>query len=143
MNPAIIKTMIISGIGAVIVILSLLSWGLIERSGRISIKAEYDGFVADAKAIAAVQLAERQRKEKENEERIKSAELDLAAERLRHQADTNRLRATVNSITASQSGKVCYRSEGLNTTLTGIIGLIGEGQDSIDANRQWLASWPK
>src|SRR3990167_470072 len=94
------------------IMLALFSWGTWERGSRIKVQARYDGFVAEAKAIAAIQLVERQRKEKENEERIKSANLDrdIALERLRlSTADSSRLRSLLNSFTAGSSGKVCLR----------------------------------
>lgn len=133
-----------------LIILAVLSamfgWGMWERSGKLSIKSEYNGFVADAKAIAAVQLAERQRKEKENEERIKTSESDrnaaLASLRLAT-ADSGRLRTTINSLTTSRSGQVCFRSPEFATTLSGITGLVEQGETSLINSRALLEGWPK
>ena len=138
------KLYLAGGIAAIILILSGYGWFEHNRYARV--KAEYDGFIAQAQAIAAIQLAENQRKEKENAQRIKTAEFarDTAVKQLRlSTADTSRLRTTIAALTASSTGKVCYRSEAIDAALRGITGLIIEGDDSIITNRAWFESWPR
>jgi hypothetical protein len=127
-------------------VMALFAWGMWERSGKIKVQADYDTFIIKAQAIAAVQLAENQRKEKENAQRIKDAESDrdTALKQLRHTtANTSRLRTTIAALTASTTGKVCYRSQAFDAALSGITGLIIEGDGAIIDNRAWFDSWPR
>ena len=138
------KLYLAGGIAAIMLVLAGYGWFEHNRYARV--KAEYDGFVAQAQAIATVQLAENQRKEKEREQRIKDAirDRDIALTQLRHATkDTSRLRTTIATLTASSTGKVCYRSEAIDAALSGITGLIIEGDDSIITNRAWFESWPR
>ena len=138
------KLYLAGGIAAIMLVLAGYGW--VEHNRYARVKAEYDGFVAQAQAIAAVQLAENQRKERENAQRIKDAvrDHDIALTQLRHATkDTSRLRTTISTLTASSTGKVCYRSEAVDAALRGITGLIIEGDDSIINNRAWLESWPR
>src|SRR3990167_8423281 len=141
-----IRPKLILGGAILAVILALSGYGWFEHNRYARVKAEYDGFVAQAQAIAAVQLAENQRKEKENAQRIKDAESDrdIALTQLRHAtANTGRLRTTISALTASTTGKVCYRSQGLDAAFSGITGLIEEGDGAIIDNRAWFDSWPR
>ena len=133
-------------IGAIALISILFVFAMFEHNRYARVKAEYDGFVAQAQAIAAIQLAENQRKERENAQRIKDAvrDRDIALTQLRHATkDSSRLRTTITALTASSTGKVCYRSEAIDAALSGITGLIIEGDDSIITNRAWFESWPR
>ena len=138
------KLYLAGGIAAIMLVLAGYGWFEHNRYARV--KAEYDGFVAQAQAIAAVQLAENQRKEKEREQRIKDAirDRDIALTQLRHATkDSGRLRTTISALTASSTGKVCYSSTGLDASLSEITGLIEEGDAAIINNRAWFESWPR
>ena len=138
------KLYLAGGIAAIILVLSGYAWFEHNRYARV--KAEYDGFVAQAQAIATVQLAENQRKEKENAQRIKSAESarDIALKQLRlSTASSGRLRTTIASLTASRTGKVCYSSTGLDAALSGVTRLIEEGDTAVINNRAWFEAWPR
>lgn len=125
--------------GLMLVVLALTTWGFYERSEKLEARS----FIESAQAIAALQLQERKKQEEANAKRIQDAESALAAERLRHQADTHRMRSTINSITASQSGKVCIRSDAFTAFLSETSELIERGDIAISENKAWLASWPK
>lgn len=144
MNP---KLIMLGGIG--LVILSLTTWGFYERSGKLSIKADYDGFIAKAQILAAERIAENQRKEAEYRERLKTAEFAAAAARNRLREYTERPRGSLLPTSAASSGSsetTCYNRAGLDTALSrfeeGITGLLAEGDEAIINTRAWFASWP-
>ena len=121
------------------VISAIFGWGMWERSGKLSAKAEltvlqilHDKVVKDNK-----------RKEVENDERIKTA----AAERdsLHRQLRDNQVRLSTlqRTLTTSKSGQVCFREQGFATALSGITGIITEGEVGIIDARTLLDSWPK
>lgn len=132
MNPK-----LLGGIG--LVILALTTWGFAERSGRLSIKAE----LAVLQAVHDEVVKDNKRKEVENNERIETAATER--ESLMRQLHDNqvRLRTLQRTLTASGTGRVCFRSEAFATTLSGITGLLGEGEIGVINAKTLLESWPK
>jgi len=138
------KLYLFGAIGLVILVLSGYGW--FEHTRYQTTKAEYDGFVAKAQAIAAQQLAENARKDKEYADKIHSAESarDAALGKLRDsQASTSRLRSTLHSLSASRSGQVCFSASGFDAFLSANTGLIEQGQGAIIDSRALLQSWPE
>ena len=141
MNPK-----LLGGIG--LVILALTTWGFAERSGRLSIKADYDGFVAKAQILAAERLAENQRKEAEYRERLKTAEFarDAAMRKLReHRANTSLSGMSLTPETATN--RVCFNRTELESAfrilVTDLQGLAEQGDIALIDLQTVLASWPQ
>lgn len=144
MNP---KLIMLGGVG--LVILALTTWGFYERSSKLSIKAEYDGFVTKAQILAAERLAENQRKETEYRERLKTAEFAASASLKRLREYTERPRGSLLPSASTSTGipeTTCYNRAGLDAALSkfeeGVTGLLTEGDEAIINVRAWLASWP-
>ena len=142
------KLYLAGGIAAIMLILAGYGWFEHNRYARV--KAEFDGFVAQAQAIAAVQLAENQRKEKEREQRIKDAirDRDAMVVRMRNLAKSASGSLLPGTSTAAGiTETTCYNRAGLDAALSrfeeGIKGLVTEGDEAIINTRAWLSSWPK
>lgn len=135
-------------IGVLIVLMAfavLSSMTFYYRGQYQTEKAAYDEFISKAQVLAAQQLTDNARKESERAQAIQAAitDRDAALDKLRNAtANSSRLRAIIASLTASSSGKVCFRSEGFNAALSGITGLIEEGDGAIITDRAWYQAWP-
>ena len=118
---------------------AMFGWGMWERSGKLSAKAE----LTVLQVLHDKVVKDNKRKEVENDERIKTA----AAERdsLHRQLRDNQIRLSTlqRTLTTSRSGKVCFREQGFATALSGITGLLGEGETGIINAKTLLDSWPK
>ena len=141
MNPRLIA---LGGIG--LIILSLTTWGFAERSERLSIKADYDGFIAKAQILAAERLAENQRKEAEYRERLKTA--DFERNRLMRELRERRERASLFTVpgspqTSGSNEIVCWSATRFNEGLRELEGIINQGQEIVIDLQTVLSAWPK
>ena len=143
MNP---KLLMVGGL--LLVILALTTWGFYERSGKLSIKADYDGFVAKAQILAAERLAENARKEKEYETKLRNAESARAAAiaKLReHQKRTDL--SGMSFLPATPTNRVCFDRTQLESAIGNLVkdlqGLAEQGDIGLIDLRTVLDSWPK
>ena len=132
-----------------VVMFALGGYAWVEHQEKITIQAQYDGFVAKAQAIAAAQLAANARKEKQYAEKLHAAESDrdTAVGRLRdYQANTNRLRVSVTPKAPQGTDRVCFTRSKLDAAIQQLItevqGLLATGDSSLIANREALQAWP-
>ena len=133
-----------------LIILGILSamfgWGMWERNGKLSIKAEYDGFVSKAQILAAERLAENQRKEVEYAQRIKDAQRsrDSAINSLRAYRERPRLSSMPGSPqTSGRTDAICWTTDQFDTGLRRLEEIIIRGQTSIEDVKLLLEAWPK
>ena len=125
-----LKTYLIFGV----VILALLRWGSLERSGKISIQAEYDTFIAKTEAIKAKQ-------EKDNAEAIHAALTKRdAAIRLRNEARANLMRVSLAAEGVSQG---CFRSQEFDAAISTITGIVEQGETALINFKSCMESWPR
>lgn len=68
-------------VGGAAVLIALVTWGSLERSGRLRLKAEYAGFVA--KVETAGKAAEKAKREKEAQDKRNKERTDAELKRLR------------------------------------------------------------
>ena len=129
--------------GLLLVILSMLSWGLWERSGKLSAKAELTALQTEHDKV----VAENKRKEVLNNERIKTADAERVS--LTRQLHDNqvRLSALRASITTHRPDGTCTESTTVDTALSEFLadveGYITEGDTAVINVKAWAASWPK
>lgn len=140
MNPKLIALGVVG-----LVILSLTTWGFYERSEKLSIKADYDGFIAKAQILAAEQLAYNRNKEIQYAERLKTAEFAAAAARNRLREYTERPRSDPlpGSPQTADANTVCFATERLDRGLRELEGIIVAGQEAVVDRNVLLESWPK
>lgn len=134
-------------VALLIATLSASTW--FERQRYLTTKAQYDGFVATAQALAAQQLAENARKEKAYADQVHAAESDrdAAVKRLRDsEADTRRLRMSVTPEAAAGTDRVCFTRTGLDRAIQGLLadvqGFLEEGDGALIDNQAWAKAWP-
>ena len=118
------------------IILILCGYGYFEHNRFIKARLELDAFVSKTETLQAKQ-------EKDNAEAIHTAlsERDAALGSL-YDSQT-RTRSLQAALTADRSSKVCFRSEGFNATLSGITGLLNEGETALINFKTCIESWPK
>lgn len=129
--------------GLLLVILSLTTWGLWERSGKLSIKAELTSQQAEYDRT----VKENKRIKEENDERIKTAATER--ESLMRQLRDNQLRfgSLRASITTRRPKGTCTESATVDAALSQFLadteGFITEGDEAIINVKAWADSWPK
>lgn len=121
-----------------------------EHQRYLTTKAQYDGFVAQAQALAAQQLAENAAKEKAYANQVHTAESDrdAALKRLRDsQADTDRLRMSVTPEAAAGTDRVCFTRTGLDRAIQSFLadvqGFLEEGDSALIDDQAWAKAWPR
>ena len=122
---------------------SLLVVGLFGWYSHVQFLNErlaYSGFRETSAAKALKQ------KEEHNEQvTVAMAERDASLARMRD--SQKRTHALQRTITASKTGKVCFRSEGLDAAYRELVSEIraiaGEGQAGLIDNKAWASAWPK
>ena len=133
--------------GLAIILLSLTTWGLWERNSKLSIKAEYDGFISKAQILAAERLAENQRKEAEYNERIKKAESarTAAVKRLRDQNHSGIPRLPF--LPASTEARICFDRPKLDAAIGILVkdlqGIATDGDLALIDLQTFVESWPR
>ena len=133
--------------GVTLVLLSLTTWGFYERSAKLSIKAEYDGFVTKAQILAAERLAENKRKEAEYNERIKKAESarTAAVKRLRDQSHSGIPRLPF--LPASTEARICFNRTQLESAIGVLVkdlqGIATDGDLALIDLQTFVESWPR
>ena len=126
---------------------TLFAWGMWERSGKLSIKAEYDGFVIKAQILAAERLAENRKKEIEYEERLKTAEFarTVAINQLR--ISQERARVSRMSIIPQGPERLCFSRSGFDAALQSFLGtveaIVTEGDIGLIDKQTLLKAWPE
>ena len=131
-----------------LIILGILSamfgWGMWERNGKLSIKAEYDGFVSKAQILAAERLAENQRKEVEYAQRIKDAQRsrDNAINSLRAYRERPRLSSMPGSPQTADANTICFATDRFSEGLRELERIIIAGQEAVIDRTTLLESWP-
>ena len=135
-------------IGVFIIALGTGLWVLGDRNGAARIQGRFDTFVKQTEIMASAQILENARKEKENAERVKSAESgrDVAIKRLRD--ESARISGMhVTPTPADGSERLCFSSGGLDSAvqqlITDVQGLVETGDIAIINNRAWMNSWPR
>ena len=132
-----------------LIILAVLSamfgWGMWERSGKLSIKAEYDTFIIKAQILAAERLAENQRKEAEYRERLKTAEFAAAAarNRLREYTERPRVSTVPGSPQTADANTICWSTDRFSEGFRELERIITSGQEAVIDRTTLLESWPK
>lgn len=128
---------------------ALLSLWLAVSHGQ-AVQREYDLFKGTQEALAAKQKSENLVKEKENAEKIRSAESarDAALVRLReHEKRSSADRLSVTPKPAEGADKICFSrsrlDEAIQRLLADVQELLGEGDRAIIDNRAWLEAWPR
>ena len=118
------------------IILVLCGYGYFEHNRFIKARLELDTFVATTEALQAKQ-------ERDNAQAINNAltERDAANNRLRD--SQSRTRSLQAALTADRSSKVCFRSQEFGATLSGITGLINEGEAALINFKTCMDSWPR
>ena len=126
---------------------ALFGWGMWERSGKLSIKADYDGFVTKAQILAAERLAENQRKEAEYNERIKKAESARVAsvKRLRDQNHSGIPRLPF--LPATTEARICFDRTKLDAAIGILVkdlqGIATDGDLALIDLQAFVSSWPR
>lgn len=143
-----LKLIGISIVLAIIAGLSSATW--FEHQKYLTTKAQYEGFVAKAQALAAQQLAENARKEKEHAQILQDAlaARDAAFSSLRHYADLARSgRLSITPIASPGTDRLCFSRPAFDAALQQFLGttegLITEGDGSVIDNQAWAQAWPK
>ena len=129
------------------VLSALFGWGMWERSGKLSIKAEYDTFIIKAQILAAERLAENQRKEAEYRERLKTAE--FARDRLMRELRQRRENSSLSGMSLtpeSATNRVCFNRTKLESAfrilVTDLQGIAEQGDIALIDLQTVLAGWP-
>ena len=117
------------------IILVLCGYSYFEHDRFIKARLELNTFVAKTEALQAKQ-------EKDNAQAINNALTERDAANLKLRDSQTRTRSLQSALTADRSSKVCFRSQGFDAALSGITGLIEEGDRAITDNKAWLNSWP-
>lgn len=134
--------------GLAIILLLLTTWGFYERSGKLSIKADYDGFIAKAQILAAERLAENQRKEAEYRERLKTAEFarDAAMRKLRERRASSSL-SGMPLTPETATNRVCFDRPQLESAfrilVTDLQGIAEQGDIALIDLQTVLSGWPQ
>jgi len=143
MNP---KAII--GAAVLFVLMSMLSWALLERNGRMKVQADYDGFVAKAQVLAAQQLEANARKEKEYAEKLRMAESARSAAVIKlreYQAGARSNRVSVTPATATDN--LCFSRAKFDTAIQSFLeeveGLLATGDLALIDNHSLIEAWPK
>ena len=134
--------------GLLLVILSLTTWGFYERSGKLSIKADYDGFIAKAQILAAERLVENARKEKEYETKLRSAESarSVALAKLREHQKRADL-SGMSFLPVTPANRVCFDRTQLESAIGVLVkdlqGFAEQGDIALIDTHTLLEAWPK
>lgn len=129
-----------------ILIISLSGYGWFEHNRYVTTKLEYDGFVSKAQAIAAQQLSNNERKEKEYANKLhiaESARLDAFNKLREYQARPRGERLPGSPQTSGNADTVCWSIERFDLGLRELEEIIIAGQKALIINKEALEAWPQ
>ena len=115
---------------------AILGYAWYEHTRFLNIKIEFQDFIENSLAL---QL----KKEKEHAERLNVvlSERDASLVSLRN--SQNRTRELQSALASQGRDRVCFKGPAFDTTLSGISGLITEGETALINLQACLAAWPK